>query len=112
MVLKYVKDRIQGKAPAGAMRSTRWPTIRAIHLKTHGCCEVCGSRTQLEVHHIIPFHNNPDLELDATNLITLCESKKYGLTCHLLMGHLGNYRHSNPAVIEDVRIWRAKLSLF
>jgi hypothetical protein len=40
------------------------------------------------------------LELTPDNLITLCESKKYGITCHLFVGHRGNYRLFNPDVVS------------
>jgi 5-methylcytosine-specific restriction protein A len=62
------------------------------------------------VHHIRPFHTHPELELEPSNLITLCESGRRGVHCHLLFGHLGSFRRVNPMVHEDVKRWRAKLS--
>jgi len=62
------------------------------------------------VHHVVPFHLAPDLELEPGNLLTLCESKKYGINCHQLIGHLGNYRRWNPSVREDATVWRMKLN--
>ena len=41
--------------------------------------------------------------------MTLCEAGKYGIVCHQLVGHLGNYRRINPAVRSDVAYWAAKL---
>lgn len=108
-ILKFIKDRMQGKAEKGQRRSSKWKDIRATHLKEHPECEVCGRKTELEVHHIIPFSIAPDKELDPENLITLCESKKNGLNCHLLIGHLGNYRRFNPNVKADALEWRVKL---
>jgi len=70
---------------------------------------VCGGVKKIEVHHIIPFSQNPELELDPNNLITLCETKKYGINCHLLIGHCGNYRWSNPDVVQDANYWRLKI---
>lgn len=93
----------------GAARSSRWPKVRAEFLKTHPACVVCGSTKKLEVHHISPVHIRPDLELDPNNLMTLCESKNYGVNCHLFFGHLGNYKRYNPFVSRDANEWNLKL---
>lgn len=56
----------------------------------------CGSCKKPEVHHIVPVHLNPDLELDPENLITLCD--KY---CHFIFGHLMDYKSWNVDVVGD-----------
>lgn len=61
------------------------------------------------MHHIEPFHVAPELELDPANLITLCESKRNGVTCHLWFGHLGDYRSINREAASDARRWRMKM---
>jgi len=104
-----IKDRVQGKAPKGAKRASQWRKLRKAHLQQNPICEVCGSHTKVEVHHIVPFHLAPDLELNPKNLITLCERKKYGINCHLLIGHLGNYRNVNPNCVIDAKTWNMKL---
>ena len=106
---KHIKDRIEGKAKKGARRSSRWRKVRKEHLSKHSKCFLCGSTKSLEVHHIIPFYIAPDKELDPNNLMTLCENKKYGINCHLLVGHLGNYRRVNPNVVIDATLWKMKL---
>ena len=108
-IMKTVRDRMQGKAEKGQRRSSKWKHVRHNHLLEHPECECCGRKTELEVHHIIPFSVAPDKELDPDNLITLCESKKNGINCHLLLGHLGDYKRFNPNVKSDVLEWRAKL---
>jgi len=108
-VWQTLKDRIQGKAEKGQKRSGKWRKVRATHIEKNPRCEICGSKVKLEVHHVIPFNVAPDKELDPENLITLCERKKYGINCHLLVGHLGNYRNMNPGVKADALFWRAKL---
>lgn len=108
-LLGHIKDRIQGKAPAGAKRSAQWPGVRKAHLATNPTCSVCGGKNKLEVHHMMPFHLDPSLELNPSNLITLCESKKSGITCHLFFGHLGSYKRFNPRVMDDSKTWQAKL---
>jgi 5-methylcytosine-specific restriction endonuclease McrA len=108
-MIKHIKDVVQGKADTSDKRSSKWDTVRKNFLKTNSTCAVCGGKDKLEVHHKQPFHEHPELELDPTNLITLCESKSNGVTCHLLFGHLGNYRSINKDVDKDVQIWNDKI---
>jgi len=108
--IKRVKDVIQGKAPAKNTRSSKWPTVRKHHLQKNPTCAVCGDTNKLEVHHIKPYHEYPELELEPSNLITMCESKSYGIICHLLIGHWGSYKLINPNVVEEAAMWRAKLA--
>lgn len=93
-----------GAIAAGVPRSSKWPAVRAAHLKARPTCEACGQREGMEVHHIIPFHLRPDLELDPTNLITLCADP-----CHIVHGHFMNWSRFNRTVWADVRTYRAKL---
>ena len=108
-IMQIIKDRLEGKAKKGQRRSSKWRAVKNKHLAEHPECEACGRKTHLEVHHIMPFSQFPDKELDPDNLITLCENKKNGVNCHLLFGHLGDYRRWNPSVVADVMEWRAKL---
>lgn len=79
-----------------ATRSPGWSKVRNEYLKNNKCCAACGTTSGLEVHHIKPVHIFPDLELDQDNLVTLCSKK-----CHLLFGHLMNFKSWNPEVVED-----------
>src|ERR1051326_1490267 len=79
-------------------RSRAWPSGRHSHLSGHPLCAACGRSEGLEVHHIRPFHLYPQLELEPSNLLTLCESARKG---HLLIGHLGDWRNINPHSVED-----------
>jgi 5-methylcytosine-specific restriction protein A len=108
-MLTRIKDIVQGKTSLTTKRSSKWPKVRAAHLKINPLCAVCEGKVSISVHHIHPFHTHPDLELEPTNLITLCECKKYGVNCHLLIGHLGNFTNINADVIDDVATWNAKL---
>ena len=108
-VFERIKDRIQGKAPKGAKRSSKWGRVKREHLRKFPECAVCKSKKKVQVHHVIPFHVAPDLELDPTNLVTLCENAKYGIVCHLLVGHLGNYRRTNLSVEADAAYWRQRI---
>jgi hypothetical protein len=77
-------------------------------LGAYPSCAVCGSTKSLEVHHIVPFHVDPGLELREHNLITLCDGL-WGLNCHFVFGHLRNWRRANESVIEDSSHWNGKL---
>ncbi|NBP02437.1 MAG: HNH endonuclease [Proteobacteria bacterium] len=96
-LLNFTKDIIKGK-PA-ALRSNKWPEVRKAHLLSQPTCAACGRYSNLQVHHIQPFHIHRELELEPTNLITLCESSN--TKCHLEIGHLGNWHNFNPNVITD-----------
>ncbi len=109
-MLKAVKDLLQGKASLNNKRSPQWPTTRANYIKKFPTCAVCGGSKNVEVHHKKPFHLYPELELVEANLISLCESGANGITCHLFVGHLGNYKTYNPMVERDAKIWRNKIS--
>lgn len=95
--------------PMDDKRSGHWQKVRAEHLAKHPACEVCGhDGEKVNVHHIRPFHLHPDLELDPKNLITLCEDEGF-VNCHLFIGHLGNFKGWNPAVIADAAQFHKKL---
>jgi len=107
--IRSLREEHEGKKPSGAKRSPDWPRVRAKHLQRHPTCKVCGSDEKLEVHHIKSFHEHPELELNNYNLITLCESKKYGVDCHRFIGHLGSYKKINKNCKADAETWARKL---
>lgn len=77
-------------------RSPAWPALAKRYRAEHPTCAACGTRKAVQVHHIIPFHTDPGLELDEGNLISLCKAR-----CHLKIGHGGSYKHYNPSARED-----------
>lgn len=85
-------------------RSSRWRTVRKEHLENQPCCQACGKKEDLEVHHIEPVHKNPDRELDPNNLITLCSKP-----CHLIFGHLMDYKSWNDDVVSDCKSYLSKI---
>lgn len=87
-----------------AIRSPQWSTVRKQHLKDNPYCAACGRNKKLEVHHIEPVHLNPDRELDPTNLLTLCDDP-----CHLLFGHLMDYKSWNKDVTQDCDYYLDKI---
>lgn len=53
----------------GAERSSKWATFRKRYEKIETkMCAVCKDE-RVELHHIIPFHQDPSKELDKTNVI-------------------------------------------
>ncbi len=87
-----------------ATRSSQWSKVRKQHLEENGECLACGSSKKLEVHHIKPVHLYPDLELDPSNLITLCAEP-----CHRLFGHFMNFKSWNKDVVNDCNVYYNKL---
>lgn len=77
-------------------RSGEWPTIRKHFLEKNPNCAACGGKSLLNVHHCLPFHLEPHLELDPNNLITLCIKN----LCHVEIGHGDEYKCYNPQVRE------------
>jgi len=77
-------------------RSDKWKTVRKHHIIEEPYCRMCGGVTDLQVHHMIPFHLNEADELIDANLITLCECP--GIDCHLKHGHLGDWHNFNPKI--------------
>jgi 5-methylcytosine-specific restriction endonuclease McrA len=87
-----------------ATRSAKWSDVRKKHLNINPNCIACGRNSRLEVHHKIPVHISPELELDHSNLVTLCADP-----CHLLFGHLMNFKSYNKMVIEDSMVYLNKV---
>lgn len=100
--IKAIKEKVQGKPLS--LRSSRWEGVRKDFLKTNNICAACGTKDKLQVHHIKPFHLYPELELEPSNLITLCETKQR--KCHLNIGHLGHWKRENPDVTKDAANYR------
>lgn len=98
LAMQLVTDLAAGK-PA-RKRSSRWPAFARAFLAGKTCA-ACGSRKSLNAHHKKPFHLYPELELDETNLLPLCEGPS---NCHFVHGHSGDWRAFNEYVTEDARL--------
>lgn len=54
--------------------SQQWKNKRAeILLRDHEKCKICGCCNNLQVHHVYSLDSNPELKLENSNLITLCD---------------------------------------
>lgn len=90
-------------------RSPQWPKLRRDFLKANPTCAFCGGKKKLEAHHIRPYHIRPELELNTSNLIPLCEGRT-GLNCHLIAGHWGDFVDKYNLQIEgDAKDWIKRL---
>lgn len=88
-------------------RSREWARVRKEHVEREPTCVACGRAVDLEVHHIEPYHRRPDLELEPSNLITLCRTP-----CHFVFGHLLNWKKANPLVRQDAVQYRQRMVEF
>lgn len=100
----FVPDRLR---TLGAQRSPHWNTVRKAFLLRKPECAVCRKRGTLlspnNVHHCVPFYKNPALELQESNLCTLCREH------HFFVGHLNSWRSWNKDVRIDAEIWYNKI---
>lgn len=85
--------------PNDDKRSPHWQHVRAVWLHLNPKCAACGDTKNLQVHHKKPLHLHPELELDPSNFITLCEDNAHN--CHYVFGHAGNWHGYVPTVAAD-----------
>ena len=104
MLLQKIRDLVY-RVRLSVRRSAHWSAVRNRVVTEAGCCAGCGSTVKLEVHHIKPFHVAPELELEPSNLIVLCETP--GMDCHLRLGHGGDWRRVNTNVRDSAALLRA-----
>lgn len=95
---------LMGEAKPPDSRSPLWPKNRSEWLKKNNKCAVCWGTEYLEVHHKIPFHVEPKLELVDSNFITLCE--KPSRNCHFTWGHFYNWLQYNPKIELCINYWK------
>lgn len=77
-------------------RSGAWEKLRNEVVKKNPWCKVCGKNKNLQLHHVRPFHLYPEFELTEENLRVLCQP------CHLVWGHLGDWKSFNLDLDKDV----------
>ena len=87
----------------GTPRSPQWSGVRDAFLKTHKECAACGGAKNIQIHHVQSFATHPQLELDPTNFLPLCEGMERN--CHRFIGHLDNYQSLNEQSREDAATW-------
>lgn len=110
-MIQEIKKLVSGQN-ALRRRASEWPRLRNWYLSKNPKCAACGSTENLEVHHLVPYAVAPELELSVSNLMTLCESKKLGFSCHLVIGHHGNFKLANKWAREDAKTWHERMTRF
>lgn len=97
--IKHLKNLVSHQFRSiGQKRSSHWRSLEKSILSASPTCAACGSNIRLQVHHKVPFHINPELELEKSNLIVLCMSPK---ECHYKLGHGENFKAWSETVEED-----------
>lgn len=100
-MLLHLLNRLKGKLhelSLGTPRSSHWRVVERVHLHNNPTCAACGGRKAVQVHHCLPFHLFPKLELVPDNLISLCMGRN---ACHYELGHPNGWSSYNPLVRED-----------
>ena len=92
-----------GVVAAGVPRSSGWSAWVKRFVKGKACV-CCGSKGPLTGHHKIPFHLRPDLEMVESNVAPVCD----GTDCHLVIGHLKDFKLYNPDFDADAAAFLAK----
>ena len=84
-------------------RHPKWKAVRDAFVKGKKCV-ICGSLTNLQVHHKKPFNLFPELELEENNLMVLCENDSKN--CHFTFGHLFNWSTYNHDIDNTVNYFQ------
>lgn len=90
-------------------RSSKWRSVQQDFLEKNPVCAICGTKEKLNVHHKKPFHLFPELELEESNLITLCMSKQ---ECHLTIAHGDDFKAYNSKIETHAEILNKDLTKF
>jgi 5-methylcytosine-specific restriction endonuclease McrA len=97
------RDKALLASPHQEPRSPHWPTVRKHHLEREPACAVCGTKEDLNVHHILSFHTHPELELEDSNLITLCRHD------HWVWGHLLDWKADDPDIRQHIEVFKERV---
>ena len=78
-----------------------------IHVAAHPVCAWCGNRDlgELTAHHLVPINVAHELALVESNLVTLCQERDgHRSACHLIVGHLGNWKNINRKLPQQLAL--------
>lgn len=85
-----------GITSLGARDTREYRKAMKEYKKENPFCAYCGRSLAVDVHHKLPVSVAPERAADKQNMITLCRKPK----CHLIVGHMGNYKMHNSKVEE------------
>lgn len=81
----------------GPRDTAAYKKAMAQYLAEHPTCQFCRKPGgKVEVHHVIPVSVDPTKAADVTNMVTLHRKPD----CHMVVGHLGNFRDYNRNVVH------------
>ena len=81
----------------GPRDTAAYKRAMAGYLAAHPVCQFCRKPGgKVEVHHVIPVSVDPTRAADMTNMVTLHRKPD----CHMVVGHLGNFRDYNRNVVH------------
>lgn len=103
-MINFLRDFFDPAVFGGAKRSPKWRQTKKAFAKFSPKICPCGSKKRIQLHHVIPFHIAPELELDFSNLIWLCSK------CHLLIAHLRFFPSWNEDVRKDMEWLKQKIT--
>lgn len=85
----------------GKPRHKDWYKKSRIFITKQPWCSACGVKElkNLVVHHKIPVHIAPELEMVETNWKVICETPS--MNCHLYIAHLKIWTSYNKDIDED-----------
>ncbi len=86
-------------------KQRKWLDVSRKYRRENPRCAICGTTANIEIHHILPFKEHPELELEPSNLISLCGKWN---NCHLIHGHLGNYNNYNRNLLQTIQSLKNK----
>lgn len=84
-------DPIAHKKVNGIWRSS-WQNRMSAKLsgEQENCCKYCDKEAKLEIHHIIPVHEDPSKCFDEDNIVAICNE------CHKLEHETRGWQEGNP----------------
>lgn len=85
-------------------RHSGWGPASHLYVLRYPSCYVCGRLVwkglkavcPYSIHHALPFHLYPELEMDEANWVTVCEYRSFN--CHFVAGHLLDWRSWNADI--------------
>ena len=63
-----------------------------------GLCSSCGANTLLEIHHVIPVHEDPSLCFNGDNIVCICNE------CHKEEHKKQGWQKGNPLTASEVTV--------
>ena len=88
---------VAGSTVTASHSDPAWRRLRNEHIQGQPDCQVCGiSARDNQVHHIRPRRTAPELFLDRSNLVTLCQRH------HFWVGHASDWRSSNTNLAASI----------